>query len=52
MIIMDRIIRNIKERVEEIDTIIWYKNKLPIKMSSLQYKDDIVVRAKSQNKRI
>lgn len=47
---MDKVIKGIKEKGEQLTTTIGFRNLIPIKISSLLYADDIVLVAKTKNK--
>lgn len=50
IIMMDRIVKQIKAQTEQLSTTIGYRNLEPIKMSSLLYADDVVLIGNSINK--
>lgn len=50
ILIMDKIVKNIKRQGEHLNTVIGYRNMEPVKMSSLLYADDVVLIANSKSK--
>lgn len=50
IVVMDKIIKNLKEKMGETITIIRYKNLEPAQINSLTYADDIVIIADTQKK--
>lgn len=50
IIIMDKIIKRIKEKYSHLDTVIGYKNLEAIKLNSLLYADDVVLISNTRGK--